>query len=247
MSGADVQGQGEHGARDEPVDAGVGRVVPVGVTRDEAQADDGAPHAEDGDGGDPDLQQPSGGRVTQSQDEKQGPEHVELGLDRQRPQVPVPSGVATQRVEDVVEDPQENGHGVDAHLVQHVGFEDEPDEDATEQIGADGGNEPEGAARPEADEVEVSRLGHFSEHQRGDEKPGEDEEQVDADESAGQEVCMDEEDDRDGDRADPVQARYTGRTAPTRLWRCRPWCPDVPCAHGVSPRTTPGDGSIGPN
>ena len=209
--------EGQSGTEHEPDEVGVGAVVDArGGRRVEESGHECRRSESHGQrDGHPDswcvgeAQQREGGK---------GPEQIELLLDGERPQVHEELGRRCVEVVGAVSDlepvrregrcPQ----GLAADSDEQVGLDESGDQGRDEDAEREGREQAAGAASPEAGQVEPAVPPHLADQQRGDEEARDDEEDVDAEEAAGQpgrvEVEGDDGDDRQ--RAKTVEPREVG-------------------------------------
>ena len=162
-------------------------------------------------------------------EQEQRPDEVELLLDGQRPQVlehrrsprGLEVGLAVQDVPPVG-GVDEGRDGVLAHTLRRILGDGHRQQRRADQYKEERREESLGASLVEAPELDASGVAKLTEEQRRDEKPGEGEEDVDAEEAARQPVWVgvEEEHRRDRDRPHSVEPGHVRPTACTgRLGR----------------------------
>lgn len=157
---------------------------------------------------------PKGGKQA---DHERRPDEIELFLDAQRPGVQqgfqirrrVP--VASLKIEDDVGRRGQRAHRRAGEALEIVRCEDESRRDkGRDDRGRQGRNDAAYTAKIKSGKAEAG-LGRLARDNRGDQEAGNDEEHVDAHESAGErfEAQVKQHDGRDGERAQPsMSGRY---------------------------------------
>ena len=198
----------------------------VGV---EAQGHEGGggPGGGEGDGG-PGLRSRGDGEEGQ---EGQGPQEVELLLDREGPEVHEQLGCGGLEVVGAGRDLQPvrgEGRGTEDLALdadEEVALGEPGEEDRGRDEDDEGRQEAAGAAGPEAAEVDAPGDGALAEQERGDEEARHDEEDVDAEEAPGQPrgVEVEEQDRGDGEGPEAVETgRRRGRGRGSGPWPSGP-------------------------
>ena len=159
--------------------------------------------------------------VTQEEDEYEWPDDVELLLDREAPEVADRRRRGERADVPAVADLVPVGHlcerGADLGGECSLAVGPPDAEDRGDGDGGEGapGQWPQssGSAPPERPERDPSRPVVFADQQRGDEVAGEDEEEVDPDEAAGEDVGVGvvDDDGEHSDRSEAVQPRPARR------------------------------------
>jgi len=175
--------------------------------------------------------------------EEQGPEEVELLLDRERPEV-AEEGRPLEGIEVglVAEDEvpvgevEERGQRVATQLVDPVRLDDRGEDHRHRDQDSDGGQQPPRPAQPEAAQPQVAVAAELAEQQRGDQVAADHEEDVDPEEAPRHpaDAGVVEEDGEHGERPQGVDAWQVGEAAvlgPTHS------CSTVRLAPGASLRT----------
>ena len=169
----------------------------------------------------------------------QRPDEVELLLDRERPEVHEQLGgglVEVARAGGDLEPVRREGERAD-HLAPDVDEQvlaDEPrDEHAGDDAQHERGQQSPGAAHPELGERDTTGAVVLTDEQRGDEEARDDEEDVDAEEAAGQPRRVEVVDEHTGDRkrAKSVEAldREPGAHVRPQGWPRWPFRRSDPC------------------
>jgi len=216
------QCQGDAGEQADGVRVGAvvdaGGVV-AGVEEDPGEGDRGqrtGDHAE---------QQAGAAEELHASGEEQGPEEVELLLDRERPEVaeqarPLEGFEVGLVGEDEVPvgEVEERGQRVATELVDPVRLDDRGEHHRQRDQDPDRRQQPPRPAQPEAAEPQVAVAAELAQQQRGDQVAADHEEDVDAEEAAGHpvEAGVVEEDGEHGERPQGVDARQVGEAAVLR-------------------------------